>query len=782
MTPRREHTTRVVLAAAIVLFVLSFLGLIVPLYLGQASNSAAPGHAQLPIQHIVIIDKENRSFDNLFGRFIGAEGTSHARVSDGKVIQLYHTPDSTLLDVGHAGSAAVLAVNGGKMDRFDLLPGALQNGKDIADSQYLEKDVPNYWKYARAFTLEDHFFSTILGPSFPNHLVTVAGTSGDTVDNPHGQLVHAWGCDSGSQSFVNGIKPDGTRFVTHPCFDFQTIPDLLQQYHVTWAYYAPPAFKSGYVWSALDAVKHIRFSPLWKSNVRPDTTFIDDVKKGRLPSVSWLVTNARESDHPPASICLGENWTVRVVNAIMQSPYWRTTAILLTWDDFGGFYDHVPPPHEDVIALGPRVPTLVISPYARAHFVDHQQLEFDSFLRLIEQDFGLPSLTDRDRHAPSMLSSFDFHRKPASPLVLKTRRCPKSAYVTTTLLTGEIVRANTSHSLHSLTIRINRTTLVTVLFGPSYDLRDSKGQRVDFSQLSTGDAVVTRATPDPQRALTYTAFGLIDSSLQPLSGKTAVLSVPQPDSGSINAMIDKKSVVVNLSSRTKILLPNGSAGTRQDLVGNQVVSLSGVLNTKTMTVVQASTIRIQTAPAWQLAVRQANDVMKPGGKQWLKISAPAGTSVSLSIQYPSGTKKSAHLVSGSDGTVWYSFVVPAGVNSATSQRATILVSSRAGTSTSVFTVARSTVEVYAKYSSVKGGDKQSLTILGPKKSSAQIQALWPDGRYTSHSLHLDSHGRAGYSLTVPRISSHTKSRAATVQAVVSLSSGMYVASARFRIR
>jgi phospholipase C len=112
----------------------------------------------------------------------------------------------------------------------------------------------------------------------------------------------------------------------------------------------------------LDAIKHIRFGPLWKTNVVRDTTFIKDVQSGHLPQVSWLVTNALESDHPPASICLGENWTVRQINAVMKSRYWKDTAIFLTWDDFGGFYDHVAPPHLDYISLGPRVPTIVISP------------------------------------------------------------------------------------------------------------------------------------------------------------------------------------------------------------------------------------------------------------------------------------------------------------------------------------------------------------------------------------------------------------------------------------
>jgi phospholipase C len=471
--------------------------------------------ARYPITHIVIIDKENRSFDEMFGRFPGADGAWRARLSTGRVVPLGHTPDRLLLDVSHAGAAAVFAVDHGRMDRFDQLPGAWQDGTDIADTQLRRSDIPDYWRYAATFALDDHFFSTIMGPSFPNHLITVAATSGDTVDNPHGQLVRAWGCDSGPHSVVNGIDPaTGKPFVTHPCFDFRTLPDLLQQDGVSWKYYAPRPYSYGYVWNSLDAIRHIRYSPLWRTNVATDAGFLRDVASGHLPRVSWLVTDARESDHPPASICLGERWSVEVIDAVMRSRYWKDTAIFLTWDDFGGFYDHVAPPRLDYISLGPRVPSIVISPYARPHYVDHAQLEFDSFLRFIEDDFQLPSLTDRDRQARSMLSSFDFGQTPLPPLVLKPRTCPKSAYVTATRLSGRVVRLAVAHSLHSIVLRIGGGTAVTVLFGPHYDLRDRRGNRLSFRQIRPGDRIVTNGTPDPQRALVYTAGSLTDASIR----------------------------------------------------------------------------------------------------------------------------------------------------------------------------------------------------------------------------------------------------------------------------
>ena len=433
----------------------------------------------------------------MFGRFPGADGATTAHIASGDSVHLTHTPDKTFLDIGHAGAAAELAINNGRMNHFDLLPGSRQNGKDIADSQYFESDIPNYWKYARAFTLDDHFFATIIGPSFPNHLITVAATSGNTVDNPRGQLVHAWGCDGGPHSFVNGINPDGTHFVTHPCFNFVTLPDRLQQAHVSWKYYAPPLFASGYVWSALDAIRHIRYSSLWKSNVPRDTTFVKDVAAGKLPQVSWIVTNARESDHPPASICLGENWTVRVINAVMKSQYWKDTAIFLTWDDFGGFYDHVAPPRLNYISLGPRVPTIVISPFARQHHVDHTQYDFNSMLRFIEDDFRLKPLNSSDKSANSMLPSFDFQSSPAPPLVLKTRQCPASAYVTASKLSGTVVRTHRENQIYSVVIHIKGNTLVTVIFGPSHQVFDSKHNLLSFGDISDGDTVSNGGNPGP---------------------------------------------------------------------------------------------------------------------------------------------------------------------------------------------------------------------------------------------------------------------------------------------
>ena len=561
----------------------------------QGSSLAAAVHgdrARFPIKHIVIIEKENHSFDNLFGRLPGVDGAVSAHLSSGRTAPLGHTPDPMLLDVGHAGDSAFLAVDRGKMDGFDLLPGAIQDGQDVADSQYRRSDIPNYWRYASTFTIDDRFFATIMGPSFPNHLITVAANAGSTTDNPIGQLVHAWGCDGGKQSHVAGIRGNGKPFVTRPCFNFQTLPDLLQRRRVSWKYYSPPVYASGYVWNSLDAVRHIRYGPLWHSNVARDTTFIPDVQRGKLPRVSWVVTTAPQSDHPPDAICIGENWTVRVINAIMRSRYWKSTAIFLTWDDFGGFYDHVAPPHRDALSLGPRVPTIVISPYARPHFIDRHQLEFDSFLKFIEQDYGLSSLTRRDATAPSMLSSFNFHQKPLRPLLLVQRVCPKKDYRTRTLLTGPVTYLHSEGGLHTLAMRIKGNTIVTVLFGPSYDFRDTTGHHIGFDTLSVGDGVVTRGTPDPQRALVYTGFGLRDRSLTRQARQPVRLSTLSPDRSFVTGYLRGQLITIALTRQTVVIRPDGSRGSVGDITGNQHAQVTGLLNTRSKIMVRTARIKL----------------------------------------------------------------------------------------------------------------------------------------------------------------------------------------------
>jgi phospholipase C len=382
------------------------------------------------IQHIVFIVKENRSFDNYFGAFPGADGSTSGMISTGERISLRRAPDRMVRDIGHDWEDARRAMNGGRMDRFDLVRNGNVRNDFLSMTQVLPADIPNYWSYAEHFVLGDRMFSSLAGPSFPNHLYTVASQSGGAYNNPNSLV---WGCDADERTTVEVVDASGAVSNKYPCFDFKTVADSLEARGVSWKYYAPSKGQHGYIWSALDAIKHIRFSPLWQNRVVPFESFVEDAQRGSLPAVSWLIPDFADSEHPTVnafagttmnvSVCAGENWTTAQINAIMRGPDWASTAIVLTWDDFGGFYDHVPPPEVDDAGLGPRVPLIVISPYVKEGTVSHTVYEFASVLQLIEDRHRLKALGTRELKANSLLDMFDFSQAPAPPLILPLRKC-----------------------------------------------------------------------------------------------------------------------------------------------------------------------------------------------------------------------------------------------------------------------------------------------------------------------------------------------------------------------
>jgi phospholipase C len=375
--------------------------------------------ARWPIRHVVFLVKENHTFDNMFGRFPGADGVTAGRNSQGRTVPLSPAPDFYRRDIPHKWADAQTSYDGGRMDGFDLL----KNGAEESYTQYRSWQIPNYWRWARDFVLGDHFFSSEHGPSFPNHLYTIAAQSGGVRDNPPGG--GAWGCDSPPGATVAVFDEEGKVERIPPCLDMLTLGDELTSAGHSWEMYAPTETEGGYWFSVYDAIRHIRESPAWKQHVVPTQRFAADARAGRLPDVSWISTPADVSEHPGTSgECVGENWTTRLVDAAMQGPDWKSTAIFLTWDDFGGFYDHVAPPQVDLFGLGFRVPLILISPYARRGLVDSRTEEFSSVLRFIEDDFGLPHLTKRDANTPDMSADFDFSQRPRAPDPLPVRRCP----------------------------------------------------------------------------------------------------------------------------------------------------------------------------------------------------------------------------------------------------------------------------------------------------------------------------------------------------------------------
>jgi len=397
----------------------------------KLTGTAITGGTINVIQHIVFIIKENRSFDNYFGTFPGANGATSGTISTGQVLTLGHTPDR-VRDMGHAWNDTITAVDGGKMDKFDLVEHGNDNGDYMSMTQLYQSDIPNYWNYAQAFTLSDATFSSTKAASFSNHLYTIMADGAETIANPsepgHPQYA-SWGCDAVAGTTVELQSTTGKDTYVFPCFSNTTEGDLLDTAGISWKSYAPVYNSSGYAWNTYDSINQIRNTSLWSQHVVPFGNFVTDAQNGNLPSVSWLVPNTANSDHPPSSSCTGENWTVQQINAIMQGPDWNTTAIFLTWDDFGGFYDNAPPTNPDYYGFGVRVPMLIISPYSKAGTVVHTQYEFSSVLRFIETRFGLTNLTARDLDAANMEDAFNFTQNPLPALVLSTRTCPSDGAI-----------------------------------------------------------------------------------------------------------------------------------------------------------------------------------------------------------------------------------------------------------------------------------------------------------------------------------------------------------------
>lgn len=382
------------------------------------SACAGSGNRPVPenftaIRHTVFLINENHTFDNYFGTFPGADGTTTGLLSTGQSISLSPMPDSYPAgNLCNGWDCSLQAMDGGKMDKFDVISG----GTWSAYTQATPEEIPNYWAYARRFTLADRYFTSVHGPSLPNHLFALAAQSGGAIDNG-GNPGPGTDCDGSSWGTVTVIDQYGNRSQQARCFHFKTLPDALQEAGITWKYYG----ESG---GFLSLIASIRNTNLWNEGIATPEQFFADAKSGHLPSVSWLMPPGEYSEHPPGSMCEGENWTVSVLNAVMQGPDWNSTVVFVTWDDFGGFYDHVAPPQVDQFGLGPRVPLLIISPYAKPGYVSHTVYDHTSVLKFIETRYGLQALTSRDAAANSMLDSFDFAQAPQSPLLLQPHTCP----------------------------------------------------------------------------------------------------------------------------------------------------------------------------------------------------------------------------------------------------------------------------------------------------------------------------------------------------------------------
>jgi phospholipase C len=482
------------------------LCLLLPLARAQQKSGLSNTVGIQKINHIVFLIKENRTYDNMFGTFNTTYGTKSCKLSTGQVVPMVRAADRYPHDIDHSWEAALLAMNNGKMDQFDLINlGNVTTGDEDGDlltcRQFTATDIPNYFSYAHHFALGANMFSSLHGPSLPNHLYTIAADSFGVIDNPFHTLNgnYSWGCDAPDteedEEQVRVLQPNGVIAIQFPCFNgVNTMAQTLDNAGVSWKYYAPPSTDPGYIWSTFDSISDVRNGADW-NKVVDTSNFITDVQNNQLPSVSWIITPLWQSEHAYQSTCEGENATVSELNALMNnSSLWNSTAVFIIWDDFGGMYDHVAPPHADTFGLGPRVPLLVVSPYAKKGYISATQYEFSSVLKFIEERFGLPALGTRDADANDITDSFNFSQTPLPPLILKPRQCPILSATTAVMGTAVKKVASTAIVRH-LEIANSRPTSLTIdsiaSSDPEFSLTGNSCQAV--TDCSTGLASYCQA-------------------------------------------------------------------------------------------------------------------------------------------------------------------------------------------------------------------------------------------------------------------------------------------------
>jgi phospholipase C len=391
------------------------------------------------IQHIIIIMQENVSFDKYFGTYPGADGFTivdgmptggSIDPNTGQLVAPFHLTADSIPDSPHGFADAEADINGGQMNGF--LHGLQPGQPPDAMGYYTQQDVPNYWAYAQNFVLQDHMFTPVLGWSLPTHLYLVSGWSAHSSD-PNNPM----------SSTDDPVQPGGEAAGPHgdkELYAWTDLTYLLHQNGVTWNYFTDPGntqidgdpeMTPG-IWNPLPAFTDVH-QDNQLDNITSTDTFFADAAAGTLPNVSWVLPNGRDSEHPPGLVSNGEAWVTNLVNAVMQGPDWNSTAIFITHDEWGGFYDHVAPPVINGDSFGLRVASVMISPWAKQGYIDHQVLSFDNYLKFIEDDFlnGQrldPNTDGRPDPRPvvvedlpgvgDLINEFDFNQTPLPALIL----------------------------------------------------------------------------------------------------------------------------------------------------------------------------------------------------------------------------------------------------------------------------------------------------------------------------------------------------------------------------
>jgi phospholipase C len=430
---------------------------------------------------VIVVMQENRSFDSYFGTFPGADGIpmSHGRptacLPDPRIhscVRPYHDPSLVNHGGPHGEAPAAADIHGGKMDGFITSvvgcyahPGSPDCG-GAAGSQatgtdsvgwHDAREIPNYWDYANHFVLQDHMFEGVRSWSLPAHLDMVSGWSA-TCSSADPMSCRTELSNLGAMPRVAGLGGELNDVTPYAWTD---LTYLLHKAGVSWGYFVSAGTQPDCANAAMvctPSVQEIGTPDIWNplpgfdtvhqdgqlGYVQPSQNFFSNAAAGTLPAVSWVVPNGKNSEHPPASIANGQAWVTSVVNAVMQSPDWKSSAIFLSWDDWGGFYDHVVPPTVNGQGLGIRVPGLVMSPFARAGYIDHQQLSTDSYLKFIEDDFlrgqrldprtdgrpdSRPFVAEDQPGLGTLAHDFNFRQKPRPPFILPLYPSPGPASI-----------------------------------------------------------------------------------------------------------------------------------------------------------------------------------------------------------------------------------------------------------------------------------------------------------------------------------------------------------------
>jgi phospholipase C len=444
--------TKSIALVGCLLAVIALIGLVPEASRGVSAQSTSDSGIH-KLKHVIVIMQENRSFDSYFGTFPGADGIPMKNATPATCIPdplgnrcVYPYVDHADVNNGgpHLATDSVIDIDGGKMDGFVRDE---RQGNTVCTSQtdptcvhspvpdvlgyHVGSDIPNYWSYAQHFVLQDHMFEPVATWSLPSHLAMVSGWSA-TCSNPNDPM-------SCSSSIGIPYDPTATQN-TAPIYAWTDITYLLHSQGVSWGYYldggavATIANTTGVpmIWNTLPRSTDVQQDGQ-QGNIQDLASFYLNAAQGTLPSVSWVLPNFRDSEHPTARVSAGQSYVTTVINSVMNSPDWDSTAIFLAWDDWGGFYDHVQPPVVDNIGYGLRVPGLVISPYARSGYIDHQTLSFDAYLKFIEDDFlggarldpatdgrpdPRPDVRENASSLGNLLADFNFDQAPLPPLVL----------------------------------------------------------------------------------------------------------------------------------------------------------------------------------------------------------------------------------------------------------------------------------------------------------------------------------------------------------------------------